>query len=88
MVILPLFFFHQLFHFSTYFFFRSDYLWVELLLEFSTDHFETMHTYSTWSIDVHVVLGLSFLYFLSVFFSSFKTYVFPGLISIRIDTLS
>ena len=34
-------------------------LWAELLLEFSTNHFETMHICSTWSEDVRVVLGLS-----------------------------
>ena len=32
------------------------------LLEFSTDHFETMHICSTWSEDVCVVLGLSSYY--------------------------
>ena len=35
-------------------------LWAQLLLEFSTDHFDTMHT---WSVDVHVVLGFSSYYF-------------------------
>ena len=29
--------------------------------------FETMHTCSTWSVDMHVVLGLSSDYFLSTF---------------------
>ena len=42
---------------------RKDTLWAQLLLEFSTDHFETMYNCFTWSIDVHVVLGLSSLYF-------------------------
>ena len=36
-----------------------DTLQEQLLIEFSTDHFETMHICSTWSEDVHVVLGLS-----------------------------
>ena len=35
---------------------RLDTLWAHLLLDFSTDHLETIHTYSTWSEDVHVVL--------------------------------
>ena len=33
---------------------RIDTLWAQLLLEFSSDHFETMHTCSTLSVDVHV----------------------------------
>ena len=36
---------------------RINTLWVQLLLEFSTDHFHTMRTRSTSSVDVHVVLG-------------------------------
>ena len=36
-----------------------DTLWAQLLLEFSTNSFETMHICSTWSEDVCVVLGLS-----------------------------
>ena len=36
-----------------------DTLRVQLLLQFSTNHSETMHICSTWSEDVHVVLGLS-----------------------------
>ena len=51
---------------------RIDTLWAQLLLEFSTDHFETMHICSTWSVDVNVVLGLSSDYFLSTF-TSFST---------------
>ena len=47
---------------------RIDTLWAQLLLEFSTDHFETMHTCSTWSVDVHVVLELSSLNFFFYFF--------------------
>ena len=42
---------------------RIDTLWAQLLLEFSTDHFETMHICFTWSEDVHLVLGLSSYYF-------------------------
>ena len=36
-----------------------DTLWAQLLLEFFTNHFETMHICSTWTEDVRVVLGLS-----------------------------
>ena len=36
---------------------RIDILGAQLLLDFSTDHLETMHTSSTWSEDVHVLLG-------------------------------
>ena len=36
---------------------RIDILWVQLLLDISTDHLEIMHTCSTWSEDVHVILG-------------------------------
>ena len=61
---------------------RIDTLMAHLSLEFSTDHFETMHTLSE---DVRVGLVLSY-YFLSRF-STFSTYFFPGLISIRVDTL-
>ena len=57
------YFFSTFFHFFDLFFFssqitiRKDTLWAQLLLEFSTDHFETIHTCSTWSVDVHVVSG-------------------------------
>ena len=57
-----------------------------LLLEFSSDHFETMYSCSTWSVDVHVVYGLSSDYFLPTF-STFSTQFFSGSLSIRIDTL-
>ena len=76
-VILPLFFIN-FFHFFNLVFFSGqititiDTLWEQLLLEFSTDHFETIHNCSTWSVDVHVVLGLSSRYFLSTF-STFST---------------
>ena len=57
--------------FPTYFglvFFQVRLLcvWAQLL-EFSTDHFETMHTCSTWSVDVHEVLELSSHYFYQLF---------------------
>ena len=39
---------------------RIDTLWAQLLLAFFTDHFETMHTCFTWSLDVRVVLGLNY----------------------------
>ena len=50
---------------------RIDILWAQLLLNFFTDHLETMHTCFTWSEDVRVVLGLSSHYFLSTFFPLF-----------------
>ena len=46
---------------------RIDILWAQLLLDFSTDHLENMHTCSTWSEDVHVVLGLSSIIFFQLF---------------------
>ena len=55
--------FYDLFFFSGPMTIRIDTLWEQLLLEFSTDHFETMHTCSTWSVDVHVALGLSSHFF-------------------------
>ena len=45
-----------------------------------------MHTCSTWSEDVRVVLGLSSHYFIH-FFPLFGLSFFPGPISIGIDTL-
>ena len=51
--------------FSTWFFLgpvsiKTYILWAQLLLDFSTDHLETMHTCSSWSEDVHIVLSLYF----------------------------
>ena len=46
-------------------------LWAQLLLEFSTDHFETKRTCSTWSVDVHVVWGYPLIIF--IFISTFST---------------
>ena len=34
---------------------RKDTLWAQLFLEFSTDHFETMHTCYRWSEDVRLI---------------------------------
>ena len=45
---------------------RIDTLRAQLLLEFSTDQFEAMR--STSSVNVHVVLGLSSLYFFFIIF--------------------
>ena len=53
---------YDLFFFSGPITIRIDTLWALLLLEFSTHNFETMHT-STWSVDVHVALGLSSRFF-------------------------
>ena len=78
-------FFFNFFHFLDLVFFRSDYYrnryLVGATLEFSTDHFETMDACSTWSVDVHLVLGLSSHYFYHLFL------LFLGSISIRIDTV-
>ena len=34
-------------------------LWAQLLLQFSTDCFETFQMFSAWNEDVHVVLGIN-----------------------------
>ena len=64
-------FFFFFFFFSGQITIRIETFCAQLRLEFSTDHFETMHTCSTWPLDVHVVLDLSSSYFLSTF-SSFS----------------
>ena len=46
---------------------RIHTLWAELPLQLSTDHFETIHTCSICSEDVHVVLGLFCHYFFQLF---------------------
>ena len=70
-VFLPLFFINFFYFFDLVFSrfdsIRTDTLWAQLLLEFSTDHFETMWTCSASSVNVHVVLGLLSFYFLSIF---------------------
>ena len=58
----------------TYFFpspvsIRIDILCAQLLLDFSIDHLETMHTCSTWSENVCVILGLSCHYLFSTFYT-------------------
>ena len=74
---LSCYFFINLFHFFDLVFFsgpitvRIDTLREQFLLEFSTHHFETLHTCSTWTVGVHVVLGLSSHYFLSTFSAFF-----------------
>ena len=64
---------------------RTDILWAQLLLDFSTDYLETMHTCSTWSEDVRVVLGYSAIifFFLSTF-CTFSIYLF----FFRCDTMT
>ena len=57
-----------------------DGLWTQLLLQFLTDHFETLQVFLSWSDDVHVVLVILPLFFLSTFLT-----FFPGQITIRID---
>ena len=42
-------------------------LWAQLLLQFSTDCFETLQMLSAWNEDVHVVLVKYFDYFFSLF---------------------
>ena len=54
---------------------RINILWVQLPLDFSIDHLETMHIFSTWPEDVHVVLVLSCRYLFSTF-CTFSTYFF------------
>ena len=49
---------------------------MQLFLDFSTDHLETMHTCSTWSEDVHVILGLFCHYFLFNFLHFFNLVCF------------
>ena len=53
-----------------------DTLWAQLLLEFSTDHFETMRTCSTLSVDVSVIFRLSSHYFSSTFSTFFRLIFF------------
>ena len=71
--IILLLFFLNFFHLFNWHFSRSDYvridtLWAQLLLQLSTDHFETMHTCSIWSEDVRVIFGLFCNFSLSLFF--------------------
>ena len=42
-------------------------LWAQLLLQFCTDLFETLHVFSSWYQEVHVVWIYSWDYFLSLF---------------------
>ena len=67
------FFFYQLFPLSFFpgsISIRINILWAQLLLNFSTDHLETMHTFSTWPEHVHVVFGV----ILPLSFSCFCTF--------------
>ena len=84
------YFFYQLFLLFRHNFFQIRPIlktfWTQFRLEVSTNHFETMHTCSTWSVNVHVVLILSSHYFYQLF-PLFLLSFFPGSISIRIDTL-
>ena len=77
----PVIFYQQFSTFSTEYFpgpisIRIDTLWAQILLEFSTDHFETMNTCSTWSVDVHVGLVLSSHYFYQLFIFLFFRLIF------------
>ena len=60
---------------------------VAALLEFSTNHFETTCTCSASSVNVHMVFGLSSLFFFINFFYFFNLVFFPVSISIIIGTL-
>ena len=44
-------------------------LWMQLLLQFLTDLFETLHVFLSRSEDVHLVLGLYFFPLFQLFFS-------------------
>ena len=48
---------------------------MQFLLDFSTDHLETIHSCSTWNENVHVVLGLSCHYLFSTF-CTFSMFLF------------
>ena len=62
----PVIFFYHFF-FSLFFYFpgpistRIDTLWAQILLEFSTNHFETTYVCSTWSEDVCCGFGVILL---------------------------
>ena len=58
--------------FSTKFFpgsvsIKIDILWAQLLLDLSTYHLETMHTFSNWSEDEHMVYGYPIIFFFELF---------------------
>ena len=42
-------------------------LWAQLLLQFCTDCFETLHVFSSWYEDVHVIWVYLLEHFLSLF---------------------
>ena len=42
-------------------------LWMQLLLQFLTNLFETLQAFLSWSEDVHLVWGLSSLFFINFF---------------------
>ena len=46
-----------------------DTLCAQLLIQFYTDRFETLHTLLSWSVDVHMVLALLSVKLLSIFFT-------------------
>ena len=48
-----------------------DTLCAQPLVQFYTDQFETLHALLSWSVDVHMVLALLSVKFLSLF-STFK----------------
>ena len=66
-------YFYQLFPFFDLVFFpgpisiETDALWAQFLLEFSTNHFETMHIYSKLSEDVRVWVILPLICFDQLF---------------------
>ena len=71
------FFIINFFHFFDFLFpgqitIRIDTWWAQLLLELSMDYFETVHTCPTRSVDVHVVVLLSSVFFITFFFLLFR----------------
>ena len=51
-----------------YLYIDSEYLWAQLLLQFSFDCFETLQMFSAWNVDVHVV----WIYYFDYFFLTFS----------------
>ena len=49
-------------------------LWTQVLLQFSTDLFETLHVFLSWSEDVHLVFWVILPLFSLNSFSTFSTY--------------
>ena len=61
-------------------------LCAQLLMQFYTDQFETLQALLSWSIDMHVVLALWSIQFLSLF-STFELGHFWGLNTIKVHSV-